>query len=193
MINTTKKPIFFPTLETDRLILRQLTSEDIKFVFQHFSDPKVTQYLMDEPPVVDYAQAQAIINFFQESEGKTHNRWGIVRKADKHLIGTCGFHHWEKDYFRAEIGYDLSADCWGQGYMTEALRVMLHNGFERLALNRIDALVYIDNQRSIQLLGKFGFKQEGLLRDYFYLDGKFYDHYLFALLRREWKSEGIAT
>jgi len=140
---------------------------------------------MDEPPVADHAQAQAIIDFYLEPEGKTHNRWGIVRRADNRLIGTCGYHKWEKAYFRAEIGYDLSPDCWGQGYMSEALRAVIRHGFERMELNRIDALVYIHNARSIQLLQRLGFKQEGLLRDYFCLDGIFFDHFLFALLRRE--------
>jgi ribosomal-protein-alanine N-acetyltransferase len=56
----------FPTLETERLILRQLTLEDTDFVFQHFSDSAVTQYLMDEAPVTEYAQAREIIRFYSE-------------------------------------------------------------------------------------------------------------------------------
>ena len=177
----------FPNLETERLILRQLTLEDADFVFRHFSDSAVTQYLMDEPPLTEYAQAQEIIRFYLEPAGKTHNRWGLARKSDHQLIGTCGYHKWDKRYFRAEIGYDLSPSFWGQGYMTEALRAVITNGFERMGLNRIEALVSIDNDLSVQLLQRLGFKQEGLLRDYFYLDEKFYDHYIFSLLRREWK------
>ena len=188
MTNMTTTPTFFPTLQTDRLVLRQLTIADTDFVFQHFRDPRVTQYLMDEPPVADYAQAQAIVNFYLDPEGKTHNRWGIVRKTDNRLMGTCGYHKWAKVHFRAEIGYDLSPDCWGQGYMTEALRAMIHNGFEQMELNRIEALVYINNHRSLQLLQRLGFKPEGILVDYFHLDKIFCDHYLLALLRREWES-----
>jgi ribosomal-protein-alanine N-acetyltransferase len=177
----------FPSIETERLILRQMTLEDTDFVFQHFSDLAVSQYLMDEPPVTEYAQAQEIIQFYLETEEKTHNRWVMVRKSDHQSIGTCGFHKWDKRYFRAEIGYDLSPSFWGQGYMMESLRAVISNGFEQMRLNRIDALVYVENDRSIQLLQRLGFKQEGILRDYFYLDGKFYDHYLFALLQKEWK------
>jgi ribosomal-protein-alanine N-acetyltransferase len=73
--------------------------------------------------------------------------------------------------------------------MTEALRAVIHNGFERMGLNRIDALVYVENVRSTRLMKRLGFKQEGLLRDYFYLDEKFHDHYLFALLQREWQAQ----
>ncbi len=189
MTNSSHNPLYFPALETDRLLLRQLTFEDTEFIFRHFSDPQVTQYLMDEAPVADYDQAREIINFYLEPESKTHNRWGIIRKDDQRLIGTCGFHRWEKAYFRSDIGYDLSPDCWGQGYMSEALRAVLKNGFERMGLNRIDAYVYVHNQRSLQLLEKFGFKKEGLLRDYFCLDGVFYDHYLLGLLHRDWEDK----
>jgi RimJ/RimL family protein N-acetyltransferase len=178
----------FPSLETERLILRQLTLEDTDFVFRHFSDPAVTQYLMDEPPVTEYAQAQEIVQSYLEPEGKTHNRWVIVRKSDRQPIGTCGYHRWEKQYFRTEIGYDLGPSFWGQGYMTEAMNTVIRHGFEGMGLNRIDALVYVGNHRSARLLQKLGFKQEGILRDYFCLDGKFYDHTLFALLRRDWQS-----
>jgi [ribosomal protein S5]-alanine N-acetyltransferase len=188
MTKTPDKPIFFPTLETDRLFLRLLTLEDTDFIYRQFSDPKVNEYLMDEPPVANIEEAQGIINFFLEPEGKNRNRWGIIRKADQRMIGTCGFHRWEKSYFRSDIGYDLTPDCWGQGYMTEALRAMISSGFERMNLNRMDAMVYVGNPRSFQLLEKFGFQREGILRDYFYLNGIFYDHYLYSLLRRGWKS-----
>lgn len=99
-------------------------------------------------------------------------------------MGTSGFHKWNKRNFRAEIGYDLSPSFWRQGYMSEALRSIISYGFEEMKLNRVDALVYIQNDRSIHLLQNLGFNKEGILRDYFYLDGKFYDHYLFAILKK---------
>ncbi len=186
MTNVTQGITHFPTLQTERLILRQLTMDDLEFAFRHFSDPRVTQYLMDEPPVADHDQARAIIEFYQEPEGKSHNRWAIVRKADQRVIGTIGYHKWVKAHFRAEVGYDLSPDCWGQGYMSEALREAIRHGFEGMGLHRIEALVFVGNDASIQLLKRMGFQQEGLLRDVFCLNGVFYDHYIFGLLRREW-------
>ena len=180
---------YFPTLETDRLILRQLMREDTEFVFQHFGNPEVAQCLLDEPPVTEYAQAEEIVQFYAEPKGKAYDRWILIRKSNQQPIGTVGYHKWAKSYFRVEIGYDLSPDFWGWGYMSEALQAALSHGFELMGLNRIDALVYIENKRSIQLFQKLGFKQEGLLRDYFYLDGKFYDHYIFALLNKDHAKE----
>jgi ribosomal-protein-alanine N-acetyltransferase len=177
----------FPSMETERLLLQSLTAEHTDFIFQHFSNPAVTQYVLDEPPVTEYSQAQEIVQFYLEPIGKTYNRWIIIHKSKHQPIGTCGYHKWDKHHFRAEIGYDLEPGFWGQGYMTEALSVVIANGFVKMRLNRIDAMVYIKNKSSIHLLQRLGFTQEGILRDYFCLENKFYDHYIFSLLKREWK------
>ena len=184
---TTTGNYSFPAIETERLLLQPLTAEHTDFVFRHFSNPAVYQYLLDEPPVTDHAQAEEIVQFYAEPAGKPYNRWVILRKSDNQPIGTCGYHKWDRRYFRTEIGYDLHPDFWGQGYMTEALKAVIASGFEKVGLNRIDALVYVENKPSIRLLQRLGFTREGLLRDYFYLDGKFYDHIIFSILRREWE------
>ncbi len=186
-MNSLGRRTHFTALETPRLLLRNLTVEDTDFIFRHFSDPAVTKYLMDQPPLTELEGAQEIIQFYQQPEAKKRNRWGIVRKADNGLIGTCGYHNWRQRDCHAEIGYDLSPTCWGQGYMTEALQVVIPSGFNCMGLNRIEALVYTGNTRSVRLLKKLGFQVEGTLRDYYYLNDMFHDHYLLALLRRDWK------
>ena len=179
----------FPNLETNRLILRKLADEDTRFIFHHFSDPQVTQFLMDEPPVEKIEEAKAIVDFYRNPESRRCNRWVIFRKADLRPVGTCGFHKWDQAHLRAEIGYDLAPDCWGQGFMTETLHTIIRHGFERMKLHRIDALVYVENFRSIAVLQKMGFKQEGILRDYFHLGDAFYDHLFFGLLHQDWQAK----
>lgn len=171
-----------PFLQTERLLLRPLTMEDLEFVFQHFGHPQVAQYLLDEEPVTEISQAREIIQFYLDAENKPYNRWGIAQKSTGQLMGTCGFHKWNKRSFRAEIGYDLYPDFWGQGYMTEALQKVIAHGFGQMNLHRIEALIYVENKRSMQLLKKIGFKEEGVLLDYFALNGEFYDHAVYSLL-----------
>ncbi|WP_089744453.1 GNAT family N-acetyltransferase [Gracilibacillus ureilyticus] len=55
-----------------------------------------------------------------------------------------------------------------------------------MKLNRINAYVALENIQSIKLLKKLGFKNEGVFRDKHYFRGKYYDHYSFSLLKREW-------
>jgi ribosomal-protein-alanine N-acetyltransferase len=177
-----------PQLETGRLVLRGLHMDDAEFVLRHFGDPSVTEYLLDEEPLTSEEQARDLIRFYLQPAGKTHNRWGIVTKAAGVLIGTCGFHKWDKRHRRAEIGYDLTPSYWGQGIMTEALLVAIEYGFGEMDLNRIDALVYSENARSARVLEKLGFQKEGLLREYYCIAGERYDHLLFSLLEREWRT-----
>lgn len=175
----------FPSLETERLILTPLTTEHLDFVFRHFSDPDVNRYLVDEERVSTRAQAQEIVDFYAELAGKSYNRWVLVLKSEQRPIGTCGYHQWSRAHHRAEIGYDLEKASWRQGLMREALQTVIDFGFEKMALNRIGAMVHPENVASLGLLARLGFQKEGLLRDYYYQSEKFYDHWLLSLLKKD--------
>ena len=179
----------FPPLETERLCLRPLTGNDLEFIYRHFSDPDINRYLLDDEPVTTREQAQAIIDFYLSPPDKPYNRWVITCKPDAHPIGTCGYHKWQKRHHLAEIGYDLGKVSWRQGYMTEALRAALQFGFETMDLNRVEALVYPENEASIRLLERLGFQKEGLLRQSIYQGGVYYDHWLLSLLKAEWSAK----
>jgi ribosomal-protein-alanine N-acetyltransferase len=81
------------------------------------------------------------------------------------------------------LGYWIGARHAREGYMTEALGVMLNFGFERLGLHRLEAACLPNNEASRRLLLKLGFHQEGFARGYLRIDGEWRDHLLFAILR----------
>lgn len=177
----------FPQLETERLLLRELKSTDAEAVYRYLSDPEVTRYLAT-PPHRSLKQTQDLLNFlvslFEKGEGF---RWGITLKAGDAagvVIGTCGYHAWAKDHFRAEIGYELARAYWGQGIMAEATEALLTFGFEQMALHRVEAMVLEGNRASARFLEKLGFQQEAVLRDYEFVQGRFRDVLLFALLSK---------
>ena len=70
--------------------------------------------------------------------------------------------------------------------MAEALKRALKMGFEDMSLNRIQAFVYVDNIRSVNVLTRLGFSKEGIIRDKHFFRGKYYDHFCFSLLKSEW-------
>lgn len=175
----------FPALQTERLMLRPLLPSDVDFVYRHFSSKAVNQYLKDEEPVQTVEQAQAIVDFYQV-KGKLYNRWVLERKEDGQQIGTCGFHRWNLSCSRAEVGYDLGEAFWGQGYMQEAMKAALRFGFEEMGLNRIEAFVDVENMPSLKVLKRMGFQREGVLREYYYLHGKYFDTVLQSLLKSDW-------
>ena len=176
----------FPNLETDRLILRNVGNEDIDFIYRLFSNEKVCEFLYDEELFTTRNEATEFVEWNSNPEEKGFNRWILVEKSNNQQLGTCGFHCWDRTNNIAEIGYDLWHEYWGQGYMKEGLISAIESGFNNMALNRINAFVALENINSIKLLEKLGFKNEGVYRDKHLFRGKYYDHYSFSLLKRDW-------
>ncbi|PIC76149.1 GNAT family N-acetyltransferase [Sporosarcina sp. P19] len=173
----------FPTLETDRLILRELTNEDAEGIFSCFSNEDVTRFYGQET-FKSVVEAEKIIDIFSKNyREKSGIRWGIERKETKGIIGTIGFNAWLPKHKRAEIGYEIHPQQWRKGYTSEAVSQVISYGFDVMGLTRIGAVVFIENEASNKLLGKVGFQQEGVLRNYMYQDGKPYDTYVYSLLR----------
>lgn len=177
----------FPQLETERLMLREMTIDDVEFYFRHFNNDEIVEgSCFLGPESLEAAKEELkryCINPFKENKGV---RWGIVKKGSKELIGTCGYYDWNKTVHRAEIGYDLDPVYWGRGIMTEALGATLEYGFEKMELNRIQAIIDSKNVRSIRLVQRLGFKKEGILRQNSYFNGQFIDDIVFSLLKKEW-------
>jgi ribosomal-protein-alanine N-acetyltransferase len=179
----------FPTLQTERLILRELTLDDALAVYQLRSDYRVTRYNFGAPYThIDQAR-RLIRNIRADYQRQESLRWGLtLRGGGDRVIGMCGFNYWNRTDRRASIGYDLAYAHWGQGLMTEALRAVLAFGFGPLDLNRIEADCTLENEASAHLLLKLGFQPEGIQREQYFDEGRFWDLRLFALLRREYHS-----
>jgi RimJ/RimL family protein N-acetyltransferase/predicted N-acetyltransferase YhbS len=87
---------------------------------------------------------------------------------------------------RYRVGID-NPEYWGKGYGTEAGRLMLRYAFETLGLHRVSLRVAAYNARAIRCYEKCGFRHEGIERDSFFVDGKWHDDVLMAILREEWE------
>jgi ribosomal-protein-alanine N-acetyltransferase len=179
----------FPWFETARLVLREMTIADLDFYFHHFNDEKIVEgCAFPGPENVEGARKELELyctGLFKEDKGA---RWGIVTKAQGILVGTCGLYNWKKTSRSAEIGYDLEPAYWGRGIMTEALRTIVKYGFQEMNLNRVQGLVDAENQRSLNLLERLGFKREGVFRQRTYFKGRFHDDVCLSLLHEEWKT-----
>jgi len=156
--------VFFTPLETQRLLLKNISAEDREFIFAQFSNGEVNQYLYDEEPLQSIEGADDIINSFTGEEPRTRHRWVLVRKQDGAKMGTCGFHCWKPSAGTAEVGYDLYPDFWGHGYMVEAMQAALRFAEDQMRILRIDAEIYPDNLRSVALAERLGFEFFGETR-----------------------------
>ena len=101
--------------------------------------------------------------------------------VDKKAVGGISLDKIQK-YHKAEIGYWLSEEYWGQGIMTEAVKEVVKFGFDRLKLIRIYSYIYEGNSGSKKVVEKAGFKQEGIMRNNTIKDGKVLDNYLHSIV-----------
>ncbi|CAM3753212.1 MULTISPECIES: GNAT family N-acetyltransferase [Paenibacillus] len=172
----------FPIIETERLRLREIRLDDAQAIFCCFSHEDVTRYYGQEA-FTAIEQAEQLIDLFAKNRLERRGiRWGIELKDKKGLLGTIGFNAWAPKHKRAEIGYELHPDYWRQGYAREAASAVLSFGFQELGLDRVGAVVFIDNDASHALLNRLGFEKEGLLRKYIHQNGKSYDTYIYSLI-----------
>lgn len=176
----------FPVLETERLLLRKMTPEDVNALLRHFGNPEVVRYI-DMQPIRTIEQANEWLrwmgSYFEARDGL---RWGIIRKEDDVFVGSAGLHNWDREAHVAEIGCDIAHTYWGERYGQEAMRRLIEFGWQSLNLNRIEADVIHGNQRSLHVMAKLGFKEEGRLRQRVLKGGKYYDVHIFGLLRQEY-------
>ena len=176
-----------PTLETERLILRKMTPADAEAVFAYASDPEVTRYVIwDTHRTIEDSEIflRSTVERYENAEAAD---WGIVRKENGRFIGGCGIVGWDLDHARAEMGYVLSREYWGQGLMPEAVRAMISFGFERMGLNRIEARCMVENVASARVMEKAGMTYEGTLRKREFIKGAYRDIKLYAILRSEYR------
>ncbi|MCJ7700103.1 MAG: GNAT family N-acetyltransferase [Anaerolineales bacterium] len=177
----------FPEFETKNLILRRMHCADAGALFEILADEEVTEFY-DDDAFSDISQASDQIEAWENGfKNKRCIRWGITRKGEGYLLGSCGYYGFQPWYQRASIGYELGRDSWRQGIMTEALRAMIDFGFGDMGLNRIEAVVMPGNTASLKMLEKLGFRKEGLLGEYEKWGSKgFVDLCMFAVLRKAW-------
>lgn len=177
-----------PEISTKRLELRPLTLNDNDDIYIIFSDPEVTRYWGHDTLQDKQGAEEFIEKTVSGASDGSLLEWGVVEKGSGSLIGVCAFAGWNKEHHHAEIGFALHKDYWGKKYMSEILGTFIPFGFDQLGLHRIEADVDPRNTASIALLEKFGFKEEGYLRERYHINGEIQDAVLYGLLKKEFSS-----
>ena len=122
-----------PVLETPRLRLRLPVDADVPALFAIFSDPEAMRY-WTTPPMGDLTEAEAYVrDIHRHAEAGTLFQWGIARREDDLVIGTCTLLRIEREHRRCELGYILRRDHWGARLAHEALTAVVDHAFGTLA------------------------------------------------------------
>ena len=180
-----------PTLEGGRIRLRMLAERDVPALFEIFSDPRVTRY-WGAPPLTNLADAHALLADIQAKfQARTNLQWGIARRTDDAVIGTCSLYRPDFAHRRSELGFALAHAYWGQGFASEGIDLALGYAFAALRFHRIEADVDPRNAASLRTLERAGFQREGYLRERYHLNGETQDSVYLGLLRTEWRPSAI--
>lgn len=173
----------FPIIETERLRLRELLEDDAPHVFELFRHEEVTRYY-DVETMTNVTAAQSLVTFMrQRYASRSGIRWAIEERATHAFVGTIGFNNIHQGAHKGLIGYELVPTAWGRGLATEAVLAVARFGHEDVGLNRIEAVVMLENRASVRVLEKTGFSEEGVLRAYGYWKGRYHDLRMFSALR----------
>jgi ribosomal-protein-alanine N-acetyltransferase len=174
----------FPTLETERLLLRQVDLSDNAAMLSLRSSDIVMKFI-DRPRASTLDEAEAFINIIRAAlEQNNGITWGITLKEyPSLLIGTIGYWRLIKENYRAEIGYMLDPKYWQKGIMKEALLCVIDFGFNRMELHSIEARINPENASSSGILTNTGFIKEAHFKEDYFFNGRFLDTIIYSRLQ----------
>jgi ribosomal-protein-alanine N-acetyltransferase len=186
----------FPTLETDRLVLREHrtlddTTKDIlaNQIVDSIDDAvtkntTIIEFLASrDEPVYTLDDAK----FFLKDRKEDELVFAIYNRDTQDFVGTIGVHHINKHNNNAELGYWMSKHHRGKGFISEAVEKVLNYCFDDMKMHRLEAYVYDYNIASSRVLEKNGFKKGGTRRELSYRDGEYHDAFIFDILSSEFK------
>lgn len=183
----TDEPRHPPTIELEGARLRPLRAADADALYAYLRDPAVTE--RTSYPAVSASMVEAMIERCSSrwAAGEL-SRWGVALERDDRLVGTCGVNDWSRAHRWAELAFDLAQAHWGTGLMRQAVAAVLQWTYQHDQVDRVQAFVRVDNERSERLLARSGFMREGRLRSYRVCRGVAHDFYVYGLLRSEWSA-----
>ncbi|MGI5894734.1 MAG: GNAT family N-acetyltransferase [Candidatus Merdivicinus sp.] len=144
-------------LETEHLLLRRFTVEDIEPMYKNWaSNPIVTRYLIWAAHHSEEETRAVIEGWIRQYRHKNFYEWAVVEKATGSLIGSIGLVDTPESRTCSEAGYCFGEPWWNHGYATEALRVVLDLAVNHIGYKRIIAKHAIENPASGRVMQKAG-------------------------------------
>ena len=143
-------------LETERLLLREITPADFDGLYKMNSDPLIMKYVGDGTTRSHEQMLQELeilISHYTRKPGL--GIWATELKGSGHFIGASGLVYYDNTH-EIEVGYRLQKEFWNWGYATEASFGLLQYGFKTLALEKIVSSAHVDNMASRRVMEKIG-------------------------------------
>lgn len=155
-------PKEFIALKSERLTLREISMNDLDFLFEIRNNEENNKYIGRKKSTLDEVKQFIVdrISDFKEGKGIV---WMIFHNDTKQTIGSICYWNFNFEDNSAEIGYELAPEFQGKGFMQEALSKVIDFGFNQLNLQTIEAYVIENNKASIKSLVKYNFIQSTII------------------------------
>ena len=152
----------FHSIETDRLLLRELRMEDVYEYYEIlFGDSDVSRYMLFEPHQDIAESLVSLERKLARYEQGGYYCWGVTRKEEDSLIGLVELLRFDESSSTCSFVYMLGRNYWNQGYGTELLKAVIRFAFEELDVERIIADHIAKNEASGAVMRKAGMKHIG--------------------------------
>jgi len=138
-------------LETERLMLRELSTLDAENFYNLNSDPEVMKHTGDVP-FISVESAKQFLENYSDYQNNGFGRWAVIDKESKTFLGWCGLKLNEEHLI--DLGFRFFKSHWGKGYATESAKASLEYGFNHLNISDIIGRVALENKASIHVLEK---------------------------------------
>jgi ribosomal-protein-alanine N-acetyltransferase len=171
-------------LNTNRLIIREVTWDDLDDIFILESSPEIDEFNTLGIPDNINVTREHLRPFISDQKAEVRKKycWTIRLQTTAEFIGLAGMTLTADRFKMGEIWYNLMPSHWGNGYATETAKRLIRFGFEMLHLHRIEAGVATENKRYIKVLEKAGMSIEGIRRKILPIRGDWVDNYHYAIL-----------
>ena len=170
-------------IQTERLILRAFHPDDAESARNNWAGDEMVQKMYGEPVYETIDDMQKLLDKYITGyvSGYTY-RWAVIEKGSGECIGQIAYFLVDEHGCWGEIEYAIGKAYQGKGYATEATKAVIDYGFKEIGFHKVQICVRPSNTGSKRVLEKCGFEYEGMLRDYFYIDGKYEGRMYYSLL-----------
>lgn len=168
------------TLESKRLILRKIKYEDSEEIFLGLRNQEEFLYYTNKEKVSLDEQKNSLKDIDEKYKNLDYYNWAITKKDDFKIVGMINFRVNEHNN-SVEFNYATDNRYTGNGYMTEALKLVTKFALEELKVNRIQGGCAIENFASKKVMEKCGYNFEGTLKKYLKLKDGYHDMHMFSI------------
>ena len=147
-------------LETERLLLRMFTKEDLDAYASICADAEVMRFVGEGKPLSRTDAWRHIAIFLGTWQLRGYGTLAVQDKVSGQMIGRVGYIHPE-GWPGVELSWTLARHFWGRGLATEAARACLQHGFSKFGLTHVISLIHPENRRSISVAERLGESKEG--------------------------------